>query len=300
MYDRSDPRADLAPSQATRPAPSRFAPAEYGLFYEVPPQESGADARSWYTRGQNFLTAYTEAGAGAVLSRAAQPDEYVLLLPDAGTSVQVEAGGEQQTIAGHSIAFIPPGESRITLQSAGRVVRLFTTRSADLVALCPNAGSYAEPRPNIPPLENWPMPPGGFRIRAYSLDVPKQAGRFGRIWRCTTFMVNVLEPAPGPRDISKLSPHHHDDFEQGSLVLNGSYTHHIRWPWTTDMNAWREDEHRLCKAPSLTVIPPPAIHTSRAEEVGQMIDIFCPPRHDFSAKPGWVLNEADYPAPAPT
>jgi hypothetical protein len=298
MYDQTDPRAALAAAPAAAaPMPKQFAAAEYARFYETPPQEEDAAGRHWYARAQNFLTAYTEPRSGAVLARQAQPDEYALLVPDAETDVSVEVAGQRHTLRGNSLAFIPPGDSRIEVLRPGRIVRLFTTRSADLAAKCSNAASYATPHPNLPPFQPWPEPPGGLVFRSYSLDVPPDPTRFGRIWRCTTLMVNVLDPAEGPRDRTKMSPHHHDDFEQGSLVLDGAYTHHIRWPWTTDMTIWREDDHEYCRGVSLTVIPPPSIHTSEAKEAGQMVDLFCPPRMDFSSKPGWVLNADDYPMP---
>ncbi|MBE9606291.1 hypothetical protein IAI18_15615 [Acetobacteraceae bacterium H6797] len=296
MYDQSDPRAALAKAPAAgAPVPTAFAGAEYARFYEMPPQIEGPGEKTWLARGQNFLTAYTEGEAGLVLARQGQADEYVLLLPDTGA--RIEAGQESRDVAGNSLVIIPPGDSRITLLGKGRAIRLVTTRAEDLARLCVNAASYAERHPNIPPLELWPAPPDGFRIRAYDLDVPPEPTRFGRIWRCSTFMVNYLDPADGPRDPRKMSPHHHDDFEQGSFVIDGAYTHHLRWPWTVDMTIWRPDDHEYCRGPSLTVIPPPSIHTSEAKEAGQMVDIFCPPRVDFSEKPGWVLNGSEYPMP---
>lgn len=302
MYDPSDPRSSLAKPGGATLADGATVGAEYGLFYRDPPTDDDANGRSWFCRGQNFVVAYTEALPGATFVRDDQVDEYMVLAPDRDTPILAEAGAQREETAGYSLLIMPPGRSRITLPKGGRSIRLYTTRSRDLAAKCANAESYARPHPNIPPLENWPAPPEGFRIRLYSLDVPKLPGRFGRIWRCTTLMVNVPDVNIGPRDLKKVSPHHHDDFEQGSLVLSGEWQHHMRWPWTVNMHQWREDVHVEVGAPSLTVIPPPAIHTSTWSSPGEnhLIDIFAPPRIDFSMHAGWVLNEAEYPLPQRT
>lgn len=301
MYDRDDPRSRLSGGKPGGAAVSNdgFAPAQFGLFYESDPQLRETGARTWLTRGQNFLVAYSDVDAGATLARGAQPDEYMALLPDAETGAVIEAGGERIEASGHSLVIVPSGASTIAAQGPGRIVQIFSTQSEDLCAQCSNADAYPARRPNIPPFEPWPAPVDGEKIRVYSLDVPSQPGRFGRIFRCTTLMVNVLDEQHGPRDIEKLSPHHHDDFEQGSLALGGSFTHHLRWPWTVNMNHWRDDQHALVGSPSLTVIPPPSIHTSRGMDSGvnRLIDIFSPPREDFSRQEGWVLNAAEYPMP---
>ena len=300
MYAVGDPRAALATVKEQKAsAPIAFSAAEYAKFYESKPQEDDANGRSWYARGQNSILCYSETKPGATFARDRQADEYAVLIPDRNVSIEITAAGETTRVAGHSIAFVPPGPSRIIVPSGGRIVRLFSCKSVDLASKCSNASSYAQPHPNIPPFKPWPEPKGGFRIRPYSLDVKGDQGRFGRIFRCTTFMVNYLEPRTGPRDTSKLSPHFHDDFEQCSLALEGDFIHDIRWPWIPNMAAWREDDHERCAAPSVAVIPPPAVHTTRAigQDVNLLVDIFSPPRLDFSMKEGWVLNADDYPMP---
>jgi hypothetical protein len=298
MYGANDPRSTLAPAPGAENVQTSFKGAEIGRWYEEPPQVDSAVEQSWYMRGQSMLVAYTKAKPGCVLARDDQPDEYMVLLPAKEMVVEITAGSEKRTVEGHCVVVVPPGRSRIEPKAGGEIVRIFTTRSPDLNARSGNAESYAkEPDPNVKPFAAWPDPVGGFSIRVYSLDIPKETGRFGRLFRCSTLMINYIYPG-GPRDTSNLSPHHHDDFEQGSLCLEGSYIHYLRWPWTTNKAAWRPDMAELCRAPSLCVIPPPSIHTSQSVgPLNVLIDIFAPPRADFSAKPGWVLNAADYPAP---
>ncbi len=299
MYDPTDPRSALqATAQKPKAAPLPAADAEYGLFYQEPPAEDDANGKTWYARGQNFVIAYSELKPGATFERRGQPDEYVVILEHAGTPVVAAAGAQEERSDGYSLIVMPPGDSRLEFPEGGRVVRLFTTRSEDLNAKCSNNEAYAQQHANIPPFEAWPEPVGGYKIRVYTLDVPRQEGRLGRIWRCTTFMINMPYRQTGARDPSKLSPHFHDDFEQCSLALAGTWTHHMRWPWTVNYGDWREDVHAVVHSPSITVIPPPVVHTSvSGEGENQLVDIFAPPRLDFSNRPGWVLNAEDYPMP---
>lgn len=296
MYHTTDPRSALAQSAQTA-VPEQYAGADYVRFYELEPALREGESSTWLGRGQNFVIAYTDGRSGLTLGRDHQPDEYVVFLPEAGPGATITWNGQSRTVDGHSISFVPAGASAVTLLGDTRLVRMFTTRSEDLCALSANAASYATAHPNIPPFQPWPEAASGPAIRSYGLDIAPSGGRFGRIFRCSTFMVNVLDPKHGPRDVTKMSPHHHDDFEQGSLALTGTFVHHLRWPWTPNMHQWRVDDHVTCGSPSLTVIPPPAIHTSQAIDPGLniLVDVFCPPRLDFSARPGWVLNADDYP-----
>ncbi|WP_071797510.1 hypothetical protein [Natronohydrobacter thiooxidans] len=298
MYDKSDPRSALASEGFPRASETGLvAEPQEAYFYREVPQIDDASGKIWMVRGHNFILTWTEAVEGGSFSRKDQPDEYAVMLPKSGAVI--DWNGTTTEVPGWSIAFVPAGESTITLPGGGRMIRLFSIRSADLAEACSNSRGYDTPRSHIPPLEAWPDPVGGWKVRHYSLDVPKEEGRFGRIFRCTTMMINVLDPFEGPRDPSKMSPHHHDDFEQCSLAIEGQFDHHLRWPWTTDMADWQSDRTVSMASPSALVIPPPLIHTTRATGEGhnQLVDIFCPPRRDFSEKLGWVLNAADYPMP---
>jgi hypothetical protein len=298
MYESTDPRASLNTNTgADKPAATAFAGPEIVKFHDAEPQESPDGSRTWCARGQNFIVSFTEAEGECRLLREDQVDEYVVLYLDGEGKMEITAGSETRAANSKSLAFVPPGKSDVHLKAGGRLIRLFTSKSTDLTHLCSNAGSYESLHPNVSAFMPWPTPLDGHHLRIYDMNVPLREGRFGRIWRCTTFMVNVLGEKVGPRDTTKMSPHSHNDFEQCSFASSGEFVHHLRWPWTTDMNIWREDVHEYMDTPSMIVIPPLCTHTTQAIGKGtnQLIDIFCPPRVDFSNKPGWVLNDQDYP-----
>ncbi len=257
MYDQSDPRSSLAQAEKPKEAHvhNSYFGSQLGLFYDTEPQVLDENGKTWISRGQNFVIAYSDGKQGGVFARNAQPDEYALIIPDRETSAEITTAEGTTVVPGYSVAFLPPGESSIRMLTSGSIVRLFTPKSKDMADAASNAGAFTGQHPNVPPFEAWPEPPGGLKLKWYTLDVPEDPSRFGRIYRCTTFMINYLTPRVGPRERDKVSPHHHDDFEQCSLALTGTFTHHLRWPWTTNMNIWRDDEHLYCESPSVCVIP---------------------------------------------
>lgn len=298
MLDPSDPRAALSSYGAGTAKPvSKYAPAEFAKFYDTEPQDFMDDSQTWWVRGQNFIVAYSQVSTGTRFERKRQPDEYMMLLCDRSSSADVITSTGRQAVAGFSLTIVPPGDSEVLVTGGGRLIRMFSSLSADLVDRCSNRDSYRTPHPNVAPLDPWPAPIAGYRLRSYSLDVPPKSGRHGRIFRCTTLMVNYVDVYEGPRDTSKLSPHSHDDFEQCSLLLEGECIHHVRFPWTANFSNWIDDVHMRIGSPSLAILPPPCIHTTMAIGSGrnQLIDVFSPPRVDWSQQPGWVLNANEYP-----
>ena len=272
--------------------------ATQARHYASAAQQVAPGASTWLTRGANFVVAVTQASAGTELARDNNPDEYMVYLVD--TAAVIEAGKERIEASADSLTIVPPGASRVTLSGAGQLVRVFSTKASDLASAAGNAGLYAAGAPEVAPLQAWPDPVGGFKLRNYLVSEHTKADSNMRIFRSSNLMINIMTARQVARDVRKLSPHSHADFEQGSLAVSGDWVHHMRYPWTPDMTTWKEDEHIEMGSPSLLVIPPKVIHTSRNVNDGgsALIDIFAPPRMDFSSKPGMVCNAAEYPMPA--
>jgi hypothetical protein len=300
QYAADDIRSKLAaaaPTVTVDPS-TPIKPSQWIEFLTLPPSSTGENgSRTWNARSATLVVSYTDAKAGDVFARTGQPDEYAVLQYSDSAPIRVTADGETVEVAEEAFVVVPPGDSSIEVLADGVFIRLFSIVADDLRDGVLNAAAYAEPDLRAAPLGEWPDPVGGFRLRVYRLaETPIAEGRFGRIFRTTNLMVNFLAEEPAPRDRFKLSPHYHDDFEQVSLAVKGRFIHHIRYPWGPDSSQWRPDESREIATPSICVIPPPTIHTTQGiGEHQQLIDIFSPPRVDFSTS-GWVLNAADYPA----
>lgn len=214
-YDLSDPRSSLVSAALAVPARPTFPPQSFA-FGDLPPDEADSEGgATWWVRSQSCVVAYTRAETGSLLTRKGQVDEYVLIVgPDSDVSISTDHG--DQRVSEAAVVVMPPGASAVTAHGPCVLGRVFTAQSTDLTRKCKNAVMFEhDTDPNVAPYEPWPLPPAGYKLRVYPLaEVPVQPGRFGRIFRCSTVMINMLPVDDGPRDTTKLSPHSHDDLSR--------------------------------------------------------------------------------------
>jgi quercetin dioxygenase-like cupin family protein len=273
----------------------RFREPFAGRHYQDEPQVVGQGVRSWITRGRNFAIVYTEAEAGAAVS-GAFVDEQVIYIVEG--RLRIAAGVEEAVLAGEGLAIAPPGEVVIVPEADAAFIQVVT----DLEEMARNAANgvhYADRAPEVTPTEAWPMPKGGYRLRTYALADIYATGGMVNAFRTRKLMVVPYDRFLEPRDETQLTPHAHQDFEQASVALEGEWIHHLRTPWTPDRRDWRPDAHLELGSPSTTLIPAGVIHTSQGVtgDGMRLVDVFGPPRLDFSLRPGVVRNAEDYPMP---
>ena len=302
MYDSTDPRSRLGGGSSA--TVSRSASGAEGIaaaaYHDVGRLRSTDGTATVVVRAQNVVLLHVRLALGEELDLGTLTAEAVLVIADVRLDVDLVTDEGVTHVSAPGLVVVPPGPARVVARRTSELICLLEAGQTRWAEAAVNAADYAEDHPRVALLQPWPEPIGGYRVRVYRLsDVPADPQRFGAIFRTRSFMVNFLTPYDGPRDPVKLSPHAHDDFEQLSVVVDGEYVHHVRTPWLRDSTAWREDEHVHMGAPSVAIIPPPTLHTSQAVGKGHnaMLDVFSPPREDFSAEPGWVLNADEYPAP---
>ena len=269
----------------------------YAHFSRITPQETDALTSTWYYRSATMITAYSTVGDGSVLRRKNNADEYFVWA--LFTPCTVNANGETVEVPAGSVVIVPPGDSTISFTHAGSVWRGFTALNEDLLQVASNSDEFPRHPDGVAPVEPWPMPVDGYRIRVYNLD-DTPAGR-SHCYRHRTAMTNFGWPvANKPRALNAMSPHTHDDFEQVSIFHSGTMVHHMRRAWSRDLSEWEPDEHVILTAPAIAISKPPDVHTTQALSAGErvgLIDFFAPPRWDFSNIEAMVVNHEEYPMP---
>jgi len=251
---------------------------------------------SWHCHASNFVVVFSRLDAGQRLAVTGNDDEYVVVVANGGCPVRITAGDEQAEIAEDSLAIVPPGDSVVEATGGGLIWRVFSRDSHVYAERAANALPVNGGAP-VAPLEPWPAPVGGYKLRTYRIADHPNPATPARIFRSRKLMVNLLPKREVLRPPSNLTPHSHDDFEQASIVSVGEWVHHIRRPWGVDSTRWADDEHVRVLSPSVSVIRAQDVHTSQnLTEHAQIIDVFGPPRLDFSRK-GWVINADEYPMP---
>lgn len=248
-------------------------------------------------RGQNFWVEWVEAPPDA--GRFEHESAAESLLISFATPLSVQHANEARPVEApaRSVCVLPAGRCGISTRQAGGYAVVASDRP-DLRGrrvLHEQAYACADTRivPTGRPYAGRTMRD---RVEVLGFDAIKASPDRPRLkmLQTETLSINLVEYS-GTRDRTALSPHSHEQFEQGSLAMAGEFVHHLRVPWGRDANLWRDDEHLAARSPSLLVVPVGMVHTSEGMGSGMhlLVDVFSPPRQDFIDK-GWVFNSGDY------
>jgi hypothetical protein len=120
--------------------------------------------------------------------------------------------------------------------------------------------------------------PRGYRLRVYEYDDFQHEADFLRSRNIAVQWSEVR----GPQGSEPVTPRAHADFEHTFLCTRGEYVHHMQYPWSTNLEEWRPEEHVRIETPSFTIVPAQVVHVpERAGVANEMIDISAPPRPDL-------------------
>ncbi|WP_316979388.1 cupin domain-containing protein [Shumkonia mesophila] len=249
----------------------------------------------WYARGQNFVVEWVDGRSDGATFQVTTAEEAFLLLPSAGATVKGAAGAV--TAGSRTVCILPPGEFQVILDKAEPCACLYSDPAKLTMPGIINASAYNPPDPRVAPVTpKFKRVDRSTTVKVIEIDKITTQGKNSamKVLQNATMSMSWVN-REGPRDRTSLSPHVHQDFEQGSLAIFGRFIHHLRVDWGKNADLWREDEHVQVPDRSLLVVPPGLIHTTQGNGEGAhlLIDIFSPARVDFIAK-GFVANAADY------
>ena len=260
------------------------------------PFDTSVPDRPSAIRAQNFIVQQI-AGHDGDDVRFASSDEIILILPDAGGILKRRGADRSDRIDERGVVIVPPGTHHFSFTQSARLFVLATDRSDLRDDDIANAETYRVPDDRVAPVgAPFVRIAGAGEVQILPIaSVPHPATNPRlKFLQSATMSINWVEYA-APRDRTSLSPHAHDDLEQGSLAIDGAFVHHLRTPWGKNADLWRDDVHADAGPSSLLIVPPSIIHTT--EGVGTdrhlLIDVFAPPRRDFIDK-NWMFNAGDY------
>lgn len=250
--------------------------------------------RLWRARGKTFLVEWREYIAEKAPCNVDIERETFVLFPFRSGSVT--HNGATRHVAARSVCIVPPGKLSASTDARQPLIFLSPIPDERTAPSTLNDADYTDGNDGIRPVGTPYAYADRAEVQVVAIDeiVPPPDKPRLKIIQSNSLSINWIE-YDGPRDRTKLSPHSHDDFEQGSLAIEGNFIHHLRIPWGPDADLWRDDVHLDAPPKSLCIIPPRMIHTTEGIGLGKhiLIDVFSPPREDFIVK-GWIFNSGKY------